>query len=106
VLIEAMTSGLPVVCADASSNPELVVDGRYGLLYPEHDHDAFAQRLTHALDHPDLMRELAAQARQRARGSLTMATANGAAYALVDEVVAQPRPEPDPSFITALTALR
>jgi glycosyltransferase involved in cell wall biosynthesis len=47
VLMEAMSSGVPVVASKLSGIPELVVDGRTGLLAPPGDVDALANALEH-----------------------------------------------------------
>lgn len=66
-VIEAMSAGLPVVISDASSNPELVEDGRHGLLFSARDPAALADRLGYALGHPAEMRQMAQAARLKAR---------------------------------------
>ncbi|HVG44323.1 MAG TPA: glycosyltransferase, partial [Longimicrobium sp.] len=45
VAAEALAAGVPVVAADASSLPEIVRDGREGLLVPPGDVDALAAAL-------------------------------------------------------------
>jgi glycosyltransferase involved in cell wall biosynthesis len=42
-MLEAMLAGKPVVAADAGSAPELVADGRTGLLFPPDDAEALAR---------------------------------------------------------------
>lgn len=44
-LLEAMHSGLPIVCFDVSSNPEIVVNGVTGYLVPFPEMDVFADRI-------------------------------------------------------------
>jgi len=50
---EAMALGLPVVATRHSGIPELVEDGVSGLLVPERDVDALADRLAYLIDHGD-----------------------------------------------------
>jgi len=62
---EALSCGVPVIAADASSLPEIVLDGRTGLLVPPRDAVALAAALTRLLDDPDLARRLGAAGRER-----------------------------------------
>jgi glycosyltransferase involved in cell wall biosynthesis len=66
-VIEAMSAGLPIIAADASSNPEQLGYGRYGLLSPVRDSTKLAERLDYALSHPAQMRALADAARPAGR---------------------------------------
>jgi sugar transferase (PEP-CTERM/EpsH1 system associated) len=64
-LAEAMACGLPVVATAVGGNPELVEDGRSGLLFPAGDHEALAKLLLELRTSPDRRRELGRQARER-----------------------------------------
>ncbi|MEM7479619.1 MAG: glycosyltransferase [Acidobacteriota bacterium] len=68
-LMEAMSSGLPVVAADSGSIAELVTDGRDGLLVPAGDPSALADAVTRLAASPEererLATEAAATVRQR-----------------------------------------
>jgi glycosyltransferase involved in cell wall biosynthesis len=46
-LVEAMGSGRAVVATVVGGNPEVVADGRTGLLVPPNDHQSLADALTH-----------------------------------------------------------
>jgi glycosyltransferase involved in cell wall biosynthesis len=63
-VLEAMACGTPVVCADATSLPEVVGDA--GLLVHPGDIDAMAAALLRILGEPDLRASLAERALQRA----------------------------------------
>lgn len=63
VLMEAMSSGMPVIASDLSGIPELVEDGRTGLLVPPGDPAAIAAALRRLHDDPDLGRRLGAAGR-------------------------------------------
>jgi colanic acid/amylovoran biosynthesis glycosyltransferase len=65
VLVEAMAVGVPVVSTPVAGIPELIEDGRTGVLVPERDPGALATAIERLLDDPDQRRQLAAQARQR-----------------------------------------
>ncbi|HEX7488762.1 MAG TPA: glycosyltransferase, partial [Anaeromyxobacteraceae bacterium] len=62
-LMEAMVTGLPVVSTRVSGIPELVQDGKSGLLAPEKDARALADALHRLYRDPALARRLAAQGR-------------------------------------------
>jgi glycosyltransferase involved in cell wall biosynthesis len=67
VLLEAMLSGLPVVATRVSAIPEIVVDGKTGVLVPPGDVAAVAEALTRLLDDAGLRRTLGDAGRTRAR---------------------------------------
>lgn len=69
VLLEAMASGLPVVCTDAGGPAEYVRDGVTGFVVPVADPAAMAGRITRLLDDPDLRRECGHLARQHAEAN-------------------------------------
>jgi len=61
---EALACAVPVVAGDASSLPEIVVDGETGLLVPPRDSDALFAALTRLLDDPGLARSMGLAGRQ------------------------------------------
>jgi 2-deoxystreptamine N-acetyl-D-glucosaminyltransferase/2-deoxystreptamine glucosyltransferase len=67
VLVEAMASGLPVVASAVGGIPEVVRDGRTGLLVPPGDVDALAAALDRLAADPGLRGRLAEGARVHAR---------------------------------------
>jgi colanic acid/amylovoran biosynthesis glycosyltransferase len=72
-LMEAMSSGLPVLTTELSGIPELVEDGRTGLLVRPGDVPALADGIRRLVEDRDLRERLAANARQHVveRFSLT-----------------------------------
>ena len=66
VTLEAMASGLPVVCADAAGSRSLVRDGVVGLLCPPRDRDAFEAAVRRLVDHPALRTAVGGAAREAA----------------------------------------
>lgn len=62
VLVEAMRSGLPIVATRSGGIPDVVSDGRTGLLVPERDAGALGAALGRVLGDPVLARRLATAA--------------------------------------------
>jgi phosphatidylinositol alpha 1,6-mannosyltransferase len=66
VTLEAMASGLPSVCADATGSRSLVVAGETGFLAPADDADGFARHITALAQDGALRRRMGEAARVRA----------------------------------------
>lgn len=64
-LMEAMALGVPVVSCPVSGVPELIQDGREGLLAPPHDETRLAEALGRLASDTDLRSRLAEAARAR-----------------------------------------
>jgi glycosyltransferase involved in cell wall biosynthesis len=65
VVLEAMAAGLPVVATRVGGNPELVQDGRTGVLVPAQDPTALAHAIAFLLDHPQIARQFGEAGRER-----------------------------------------
>lgn len=63
---EAMAAGLPVVVSDADSLPEIVTNGRTGLVVPKGMPEPLAEAMLRLLRDPEYAAELAAAARAEA----------------------------------------
>ena len=68
VTLEAMASGLPCVCADATGSRSLVVDGITGFLAGVGRADEFASHIARLATEPELRRRMGAAARARSLG--------------------------------------
>ncbi len=66
VTLEAMASGLPAICANATGSRSLVLDGQTGYLVPPGDVKAFAQATESLLADPVLRRKMSEAAVARA----------------------------------------
>ena len=66
-VLEAAALGVPVVASTVGGIPELVDDGRTGLLVPPGDAAALAAALTHLVEDPETAARLGAAAWRRAR---------------------------------------
>ena len=64
-LLEAMACGVPGVCTDVASLPEVVDHGVTGLVVPPSDPFALRAAIRWMLDHPQRRQEMGARGRQR-----------------------------------------
>jgi glycosyltransferase involved in cell wall biosynthesis len=64
VLLEALACAVPVVGSDSGYIPELIEQTGGGLVFPEGDVAALAERLAWVLDHPEQAREKGRQGRE------------------------------------------
>ena len=62
-VLEAMALGVPVVTTDVNGLTETVIDGRTGIVVPEHDPAALADALERVLGDPELASRLSREAR-------------------------------------------
>jgi len=62
-MVLAMGAGVPVVATAVAGIPEVVDDGRTGLLVPPRDAAALGRALGRLLSDPDLRRQMSADAR-------------------------------------------
>lgn len=65
-ILEAMASGLPVVAHSVGGNPELIEDGRTGILCPDGDVPALARAISTLIEDPALRLAMGEAARHRA----------------------------------------
>lgn len=66
VTLEAMSSGLPCVVADATGSRSLIESGVNGFLAPPRDTEAFAQCVSEIVDNSELWEKMSQAARQKA----------------------------------------
>jgi glycosyltransferase involved in cell wall biosynthesis len=64
-ILESMAAGLPVIATTVGGNPELVDDGRTGLLVPPCDAGALAKSISILLTDTEIARRYGSAARQR-----------------------------------------
>ncbi len=92
-LLEAMAMALPVVATAVGGTPEVIADGRSGLLVPADDPTAMTSALRRLLDEPALAARVAAAARQTVEeryGARSMVRGLEAVYAAVADSVDRP----------------
>jgi len=73
-ILEAMAAGLPVVATRVGGNPELLDQGRAGILIPARDPDALADAIIDLLINREKASALGRAARERARRSFDIRT--------------------------------
>lgn len=86
-LLEAMLAAKPVVATNVSSIPEIVADGRTGLLVTPDDAAALATAVTRVLDDPGSLGELG---RERARSEFNVARMTDRTLALYERAASAP----------------
>ncbi len=71
-ILEAMAAGRPVIVSNVGGNPEAVIDGETGLLFPARDAAALAEALERLLADRALRQRLGAAARRRVQTEFSM----------------------------------
>jgi glycosyltransferase involved in cell wall biosynthesis len=72
-LLEAMATGLPAIATNTGGNPEVVVDGDSGLLFPVGDDRQLAEKLLLVATQPELRRRLGQNAIRRVQEEFSIA---------------------------------
>ncbi|MDB4476062.1 glycosyltransferase [bacterium] len=70
-LLEAMSLGKPCVVTDVGGNPEIILNGKTGLVTPSDNRGLFAAAINHLIEDPALHKEMATRARERFEQSFT-----------------------------------
>jgi glycosyltransferase involved in cell wall biosynthesis len=91
VLLEALAAGLPVVSTPVTGIPEIVDNGRAGVLVPERDPEATARALAELLDAPPERDRLARAGRRRAEEEFDARRISVALHGWFDEALADGR---------------
>jgi sugar transferase (PEP-CTERM/EpsH1 system associated) len=87
-LLEAMSTGLPVIATAVGGNPEVVVDGKSGLLFAAGDARALANLLERLWTQPRLRTQLGEQAIRHVQNEFSM----GSMVAAYDQLYCNLRP--------------
>ena len=75
LLIEALALGKPIIATSVGGNPELIEDGKNGLLIPVGDRTALAEAIVHLLKNPNHQNLLAKAAKESSKRFSTSAMA-------------------------------
>lgn len=87
VIIEGMAAGKPVVATDGGGVPEIVQDGRTGILVPMGDVQAMADAICQILVDPARAQAMGVQARQRIANHFTLQQTARRVEAVYDEML-------------------
>jgi glycosyltransferase involved in cell wall biosynthesis len=87
VIIEGMAAGKPVVATDGGGVPEIVQDGRTGILVPMGDVQAMAGAICQILVDPVRAKAMGVQARQRIANHFTLQQTARRVEAVYDEML-------------------
>lgn len=71
VLLEAMRYGKPVISCQAGGIPEVIEQGKTGLLVPPEDPDALAEALVYLLSNPTLRKKMGEAAKEELKSRFT-----------------------------------
>lgn len=72
VILESMAAGVPVIATRVGGSPELIDDGKTGLLVPPDDEASLVSALERLLRQPELRMQCAQQAKQKARDNFRL----------------------------------
>jgi len=90
-LVEAMATGLPCVSTGLCSIPEIVEDGRSGLLVEAGDMDGLEAAIERLLSDASLRRRLGAEARARVEEAFSLEATTNRFEGYVQSIVARAR---------------
>ena len=96
VLKEAMATGLPVVSTRHGGIPELVDDGVSGLLAPERDDQALADRLDELIARPERWPAMGASGRATVERDYNLGRLNDRLVEIYQHAIDTPRSRPTP----------
>lgn len=99
-ILEAMAAGLPVVATDVGGHPEIIEDGRTGLLVPPGNGEALVRAMERLSDDPGLCREMGAAGREKVTGAFTHMMMDAAFSSLYEEWHERSTGEKTPGRVT------
>jgi len=72
IIIEGMAAGKPVIATNGGGVPEIVEDGKTGILVPMGDVQAMVEAIRRVLADPPLAEDMGARGRERVRDHFTI----------------------------------
>ncbi len=89
-ILEAMSSGLPIIATDVGGNSELVIDGKNGFLVPSKNPVAMAEAILKYVKNKSLLQQHGHEGRAIVEKSFSMDVMVEQYLAVYDELLAQP----------------
>ena len=86
-ICEGMAAGLPIVASEVGGLPEILDEGRNGVLVAGLDHDRFAAAVQALLEQPERARQLGQSARRFIENDYSLRTAVGRVEAAYQELI-------------------
>ena len=66
VILEAMSTGLPIVTTPHTCGPDVIEEGQHGFVVPIRSPEAIAEKITWAIENPQELAEMGVRAHERA----------------------------------------
>lgn len=66
VILEAMSTGLPIVTTPHTCGPDVIEEGQHGFIVPIRSPEAIAEKITWAIENPQELAEMGVRAHERA----------------------------------------
>jgi glycosyltransferase involved in cell wall biosynthesis len=88
VILESMAAGVPVIATDVGGNPELVLDGERGLLFPPGNEDKFVEAMEYLLSRPELRNRYGQRGRHFVQKEFSLDRIRGRLMQLYEELLA------------------
>lgn len=86
VILEAMALGKPIVATDTGGIPEMIEEGRTGLLAPDRDVESLAKATISLLSDGELARRIGRAARERVREHFSLSQHADAVMQMYDQL--------------------
>lgn len=96
VVVESFAAGTPVIASRIGVLPNLVIEGKTGLLFDPGNPQDLAQKMQWALQHPDQMAEMGRNARAVYEAEFTADRNYQQLIAIYDEAIAAVKTKPQP----------
>ena len=87
ILLDAQAAGMPVIATRHADIPEYVIDEESGLLAPERDVEALAERIIHLADHPDLWLAMGQSGRRHVEANYNAGTQGTKLQSIYDNLI-------------------
>jgi len=87
IVIEASASGMPIISSFHADIPEVVIDGKTGLLSPERDVDALTRNILTIANNPELIVSMGQEGRKHIEGEYDIVKETAKLEKLYDQII-------------------